>query len=158
LRIRFLFGLAFATWSKKSRDLCAYNWIILRFFILLQPFLILRRVGHIRIDCLYRALGKASVAVDTRIRVDQKSIREFVKGFNRTDSRAIGVFTFDARRRNNIGHLSGQGSLSTENQTKNLIFWREVVKSGGTSVRISEIKPLDFGIFRKGKVDEAHQS
>jgi hypothetical protein len=56
------------------------------------------------VDRLYRAFRHAEGAIDALIRVDHQKIRPFMKAVHRAHIHTVGVFTFDARFGNNIGH------------------------------------------------------
>jgi hypothetical protein len=90
--------------AEQSWLLGADDRIVLRFLVDLEPVHILLRYRHIGEDRLDRALREACVAIYARVRVDQKLVGQFVKCFDGTNGRTIGVLTFDAWLGNNIGH------------------------------------------------------
>ena len=98
------FGRAGTSRTHQGRDLGADDWKVLSLGIFAKPLGVLLGVRHIRVDSLDGALGQTGIAIDARIRIDQQAVRCFVKSLDRADGGAIGVFTIDARRSDNIGH------------------------------------------------------
>jgi hypothetical protein len=58
----------------------------------LRPMSILFRDVGIGENCFHRALGHARVAINAGVGIDVKTIRQFVKSFDRTHSSAVGIF------------------------------------------------------------------
>jgi len=122
-----LFRLSFTAGAVKCGDLRADDRVILCFLVYLEPVLIFLRDRHIREDRFDRAFRDAGVAVDAGVRVDQEPVRQFVKGFNRTDRGTVGVLTIKTRLSNNIRHgdmgepakLSGLGAGMAKLKTYN---------------------------------------
>ena len=56
-------------------------------------------------DGLHRTLHDAQHAVDAGLRIDRKEIRSFDETIDRAYRHAIGIFAFDARFSDNIGHF-----------------------------------------------------
>ena len=79
---------------------------ILRSFvdINLCPVSIVFRYVGIGEDCFHRTLRHARIAINAGVGVDIEAVRQFVKCFDRADGRTVGIFTFDARRGDDIGH------------------------------------------------------
>ena len=99
--------------------MCADDRVILGLGIFFEPIHVFFGDRHVGIDGLNRAFREAGVAVDAGVGVDQEAVRRFVKCLDRADGGAIGVFTLDARRSNNIGH---DLVLSSKSQIKTVIF------------------------------------
>jgi hypothetical protein len=81
----------------KGWDLLADNRILRSFvYIDLGPVSIV--LGYIRIgeNGFNRAFRNARVAIDTGVGVDIKTVRQFMKSFNRTNGCAVGVLAIDA--------------------------------------------------------------
>ena len=57
--------------------------------------IVLRHVG-VGEDCFDGTFRYARVAIDTGVGVDIKTIRQFMKSFNRTNGCAVGVLAIDA--------------------------------------------------------------
>jgi len=74
----------------------ADDWIVWSFVnIDLRPMSIIFGNVSVGEDCLYRTFRNAGIAIDTSVGVDVKTIRELVKSFHRTDSRAVGIFAIN---------------------------------------------------------------
>ena len=96
--------MTFAGRPKQGGLLGTDDRIILCIFVDLEPVHILLRNRHVREDRLNRAFREACVAIDAGVGIYEKLVGQFVKSFNRANSRAIGVFTFNAWLGNNVGH------------------------------------------------------
>lgn len=103
-----LFRLALTPRCEQRRLLCADYWIILGFLVDFEPSKIFLGYRHIRKDRLHRAFRDARVAIDAGVRVNKKPVRQFVKRFNGANCGTVGVFTFDARLGNDIGHWGSE--------------------------------------------------
>jgi hypothetical protein len=99
-----LFRLTFTCGPEQRRLFRADDRVILRFFVYIEPVHVLLRDRHVGEDCLDRALRQTGVAIDTGVGVDEKLIGQFVESLDGANGRAVGIFTFDARLGNNIGH------------------------------------------------------
>jgi hypothetical protein len=100
-----LFGLTFAARAEQRWNFGANNRVIFRIGVFLEPIHIFGRNRHIRINRFHRTFGYTGVAIDTSIGVDKQSVGQLVKRFDRTNRRAIGVFTLDARFGYDISHF-----------------------------------------------------
>jgi hypothetical protein len=100
-----LFRLTFTSGVVQGGLLGADDRIILGFFIDLKPRHIFLGYRHIRKNGFYRALGKARIAIDTGIGVDQELIGQLMKRLNGAYGSTVRVFTFDTRFGNDVGHL-----------------------------------------------------
>ena len=100
-----LLRLPLTSRTVQRRLLCADDWIVLRFLVYLKPVHILLRYRHVGEDGLDRAFRQTRVAVNASIGVDQKLVGQFMERLDRADSSAVGVFTFNARLSNYIGHI-----------------------------------------------------
>ena len=88
----------------QSRYLRADDRIIFRLSVFLHPFGVFFGIRHIRVDCLDRAFRQAGITIDTGVGVDKEPIGRFMKCLDRADCGAIGIFTINARRCDDIGH------------------------------------------------------
>ena len=81
----------------------------------LRPLLLV--FGHVvvREDCFDRALRNARVAIDARIGIYVEPIGQFMKCFDRANSRAVGIFAINAQLNNDISH---RGIKLLSNMTK----------------------------------------
>jgi len=99
-----LLGRAGTSSSHQGRLFGADDRVIFCLFVLLEPVQVLFRHRHIRENGLDRALRETRVAVDAGIGVNQQAVGCFVKRFDRTDCGAVGVFAFNTRGSDDIGH------------------------------------------------------
>jgi hypothetical protein len=75
----------------------ADNWILRSFvYVDLRPMSIVLGYVSIGKDGFDRAFRHARVAIDTGVGVNVKTIRQFMKCFNRTNGCAVGVLAIDA--------------------------------------------------------------
>lgn len=92
-----LFFWTSAAWTVKGRDLLADDRIIGSFvYVDLGPMSIIFRDVSIGKNGFYRAFRDARITIDTGVGVDVKTIRQFMKSFNRTNGCAVGVLAIDA--------------------------------------------------------------
>jgi hypothetical protein len=59
---------------------------------------------HVGVDCLYRALIHAGIAVNACFWIDVKAIGEFMEGVNGANGNATGEFTINTFFGDNITH------------------------------------------------------
>jgi hypothetical protein len=100
-----LFWLAFTAGSEQGRDICANNGEVLGFLVLFKPLFVLGWIGHVGEDSLYRAFWQTRIAVDAGVGIYEQTVGQFVKGLDRAYGRAVGIFTLDTWRRDDISHL-----------------------------------------------------
>src|SRR6266850_4163346 len=62
---------------------------------------------------LHRTLHDAQHAVDASLRVDRKEIRSFDETIDRAYRHAIGIFAFDARFSDDVGHFYSMRPAAT---------------------------------------------
>ena len=89
----------------ERRDLGADDRIVLSLGIFLEPLHVFRWDRHIRVDSFDRTFGQTGVAVDAGIRVDEQSIRGFVKRLYGANRGTVRVFALHARGCDDIGHI-----------------------------------------------------
>ena len=89
-------------WAGTSRTVQGGNLLtddrILRSFVYvdLGPMSVVLRHISIGKDCFDRTFRHARIAIDAGVGVDVKTIRQFMKCFNRANSCAVGVLAIDA--------------------------------------------------------------
>jgi hypothetical protein len=92
-----LFFRARAGWAVKGGDLLTDDRILRSFvYVDLRPVSIVLGYVSVGKDGFYRAFRHARVTIDTGVGVDVKTIRQFMKCFNRTNGCAVGVLAIDA--------------------------------------------------------------
>ena len=78
-------------------NLLADDRIIRSFvYVDLRPMRIIFRYVCVGENSFYRTLRHARIAIDASVGVDVKTIRQFMKCFNRTNGCAVGVLAIDA--------------------------------------------------------------
>src|SRR5207237_1330695 len=112
----------------------------------LSPVRILLRDITVREDRFDRTLRDARIAIDARVGVDVKTIRQLMKRFDRTDCSAIGVFAINAHFHNDVGHsritpLNSKCLLSIERNVN-----RNLRKSFLNATRNYILSPTSVGI------------
>lgn len=90
-------GLFFRTstgWSMQGRYLLTNDRKIRSFVdVDLRPVgIVIRDVGVCK-DRLYRTLRHAGITIDASVGINVEAVRQFVKCFDRADSRTVGIFT-----------------------------------------------------------------
>jgi hypothetical protein len=93
-------------------------------------------LGHISVreDRFNRTFGHAGITIDASFGVDIKTIRQFVKSFDRTNRGAVGVLTVNAHFYNNVGHsrmtpFTGNKCLLFNERNVNKNFWSAVLSA-----------------------------
>ena len=83
----------------------ADDWILWSFVdVDLGPMSVVFRHISIGKNCFDGTLGNARIAIYASVGVDVKTIGQFVKCLNRTNSCAVGVLAIDAQFNNYVGH------------------------------------------------------
>src|SRR5260370_14618398 len=102
---RSLFWRAGTVWSVQRGNFLADHGVVWRFIdIDLRPVLILLRHIVVGKDRLNRTFRNTRVAIDAGVSVNIKTIRQFVKRFDRANRGAVGVLAVNAHFHNNVGH------------------------------------------------------
>ena len=80
-------------WPVQRGNLGRDDGIVLRLRVEREPLRIIVRQGRIGKDRLDRTLRHAGVAINAGLWIDVKTVRQFVKRLDRTDRRAVRIFT-----------------------------------------------------------------
>lgn len=80
------------------------DWIILGFRIFFKPIEIFLRDRHIGENRFNRAFREARITVNARVRIYEQTVGGFVESLDRANGCAVCIFTFNARRSDDISH------------------------------------------------------
>jgi hypothetical protein len=103
--VRESFGRAATGWSVQRGNFLADDRIVRRFVnVDLCPVRMFFGHSVVGKNCFDGAFRHTGIAIDARIGVDIKTIRQLMKRFDRTNGSAVRVFTINAHFYNNVGH------------------------------------------------------
>jgi hypothetical protein len=123
----------------------------------LGPVCVIFRYVVVGEDCFDRTFRHAGIAVDTSVGVDVETVGQFMKCFDWTDSRTVGVFAINAQLNNYIGHwwnkllsvmansLSLPSGMSTEKSNK---VETQISSGLSTNKKVNSLQSLSFAHCR----------
>jgi hypothetical protein len=104
---QILFSGPVASWPVECGNFLTDYRIVGGFIdIDLRPVLILFRHVVVGEDCFDRTLRYTRIAIDARVGINIKTVRQFMKCFDRTNGRAVSVLTINTRLSNDVRHFS----------------------------------------------------